>query len=83
MPAKVWSIKPLLSEDDRPIASLQTTLYKTASACLGRAGDCEKAWEVFQEVYPKEKLDYIKKPEARAKALRTRFASTVKWCKGD
>jgi hypothetical protein len=73
-------VKPK-DEDDKQIIDYQRNLFATAPQCLAQAGDCEKAWKVFQEVYPAESKAGVKDPKQLETVMKSVFESTVKKCK--
>jgi len=74
-------VKPK-DEDDRQIIDLDRNLWSMTPNCFARAGDCDQAWKVFVENYPKESLENVKDPAQRDTILRSNFDSMVTKCKG-
>lgn len=64
--------------EDTSISGGAQALFHTASACLGRAGDCKAALAVFREFYPD--MSAVTDPAAREKLIRESFASTNVHC---
>ncbi len=74
-------VKPK-DEDDRQIIDLDRTLWSMTPNCFARAGDCDQAWKVFVENYPKESLENIKDAAQRDEIQHSTFDSMVTKCKG-
>lgn len=75
------AVKPKDDDDQKVIAAVQN-LYSSASGCFGKAGDCDRAWKVFQDEFPvEERFANIKDPKVRAESMRLTFESMVKQCK--
>jgi hypothetical protein len=54
-------VKPKDS-DDHAIIRMPKLVWMEATACMGRAGDCERAWEIWNEGMPKDIREHITGP---------------------
>lgn len=77
----VKKVKPK-DEEDQPIASAPKVLYMLGANCMARAGDCDKAWETFDDGYPQENLATVKDPEQKKSIIHSNFDTMVRKCKG-
>ena len=73
-------LKPKDDEDQQVIQAVQN-LYATAPGCFAKAGDCERAWKVFQDEFPADRFAQIKDPKVRADSLLATFEAMVSKCK--
>ena len=74
------AVKPKDSDDSQVILATQN-LYATASGCFGKAGDCDRAWKVFQDEFPTDRFAQIKDPKVRAESMLSTFETMVPKCK--
>jgi hypothetical protein len=72
-------VKPKDDEDTMVIHGVKN-VYASAPACLARAGDCDAAWKVFQEAYPKDSLAQVKDQKTKDDIMRKTFETLVKKC---
>jgi hypothetical protein len=73
-------VRPI-DDDDTMVTSAQTHSHFTAAACLGRAGDCNAAFETFTSV--ERKAEWARNVKDRAlleRLLRDNFVSVVRKC---
>lgn len=74
------AIKPKDSDDQKVILAVQN-LYSTAPGCFGKAGDCDRAWAVFQDEFPADRLAHVTDPKVKADSMRQTFDAMVTKCK--
>lgn len=74
------ALKPR-DDDDNQVIQAKENLYAYAAGCFGKAGDCDRAWKVFQDEFPPERLASIKDPKVRADSTRMTFEAMVAKCK--
>lgn len=75
-------VKPK-DDEDTQISSAKTHGHHTAAACLGRAGDCKAAFEVYREGEMKSEWTSRVKDAAQLDTmLKSNFESSVQKCKG-
>lgn len=75
------SVKPKDDEDHQVIQATRD-LYAIAPGCFGRAGDCKRAWEVFKDNYPKDRLANVKDTSQHESIMKSTFDAMVPKCKG-
>ena len=72
-------VKPK-DDEDMQIVNLDRSLYHVAAVCLGRAGDCKQAYDVFVEAMPNK--DQLGKDEkVKQQIIKSNFESLVQKCK--
>lgn len=71
-------VKPQGPEDGQ-IAGGAQALFHTAATCLGRAGDCKAAFNIYSELYPA--MPTVTDQSMRAKIVRDSFDSSIMHCK--
>ncbi len=67
-------------EDDVQIRDAKKSLVTVVPLCYQRAGDCDKAWQAYQEVAADTVANVAQ--EQRASVLRGGFEAIVRKCKG-
>lgn len=71
-------VKPQGPEDGQISGGAQA-LFHTAATCLGRAGDCKAAFNIYSELYPA--MPTLTDQSMRAKIVRDSFDSSITHCK--
>jgi hypothetical protein len=74
------SVKPK-DDDDHQIIQATRDLYAIAPGCFGKAGDCDRAWKVFQDEFPAERFASIADPKVKADSMKSTFEAMVPKCK--
>ncbi|MBL9106772.1 MAG: hypothetical protein JNL82_38010 [Myxococcales bacterium] len=72
-------VKPK-DDEDTQILNIDNSLYYMAASCIGRAGDCKLAWEVFLDGYPMQNLKNSDEATKQT-ILKSNFESMVQKCK--
>ena len=75
------SVKPI-DEDDQLITGLPEMMYGSFPQCFAKAGDCAKAWEVYQENAPANQKAVKNKTE-REYLMRSSFEGWNAACKSE
>lgn len=75
--ALIPKVKPTGPEDSQ-IKSSPQALFHTAATCIGRAGDCKRAFAVYRELYPD--LSSVPDVAMREKIIRDSFDSSIVHC---
>ncbi len=75
------TVKPK-DDDDTRLKDLDRTLYHMGAACMAKAGDCNAAWKVFVDGYPKATLEKVKDEKQKATIMKSTFESLISSCKG-
>lgn len=75
------AVKPKDDEDHQVIAATRD-LYAIAPGCFARAGDCKRAWTIFKDTYPQERLAQVKDPAQHENIIKSTFEAVVPKCKG-
>ena len=73
-------VKPK-DDEDHMVIQASRDLYAFAPLCFARAGDCDRAWEVFQAHFPKERLEHVPDKSQHPSVIRSMFEAMVTKCK--
>ncbi|MEZ4226410.1 MAG: hypothetical protein R3B13_36025 [Polyangiaceae bacterium] len=73
------TVKPK-DEDDTQVANMPRSLFIMAASCAVKAGDCEAAYRLYKDGYPKELMKNAK-PEMVEKIMRSAFETSNQKCK--
>lgn len=75
-------VKPI-DDDDTQVLTAKTHTHHTAAACLGRAGDCNAAFEVYAAGERRQEwARKVSDPKLVDRLVRDNFGSMVQKCKG-
>jgi hypothetical protein len=75
-------VKPI-DDEDTQVSTAKTHAHHTAAACLGRAGDCSAAFQVYTSGERKQEWTRgVADPKLLDRLLRDNFSSSVQKCKG-
>lgn len=67
-------------DDDHQVITASRDLYAIAPKCFAKAGDCDRAWVVFKEHYPQERLEQVKDKSQHEGIIKTTFEAMVTKC---
>ncbi len=73
-------VTPTAGPDDSQITGGAQALFFTAASCFARAGDCDKAFAVYRDLFPAAGLASIPDPAQRNKIIRESFDSSITRC---